>query len=100
MHIPFPIINSLLGIVGVALGGLIAKALHTPQDHDRALLLEKIADGAAALVVSMNPRAQWADLLKQVIKAIEAAAGLPTDNAAAIERAAAASLARLGKVQA
>jgi len=100
VHIPFPIINSLLGIVGVALGGLIAKALHTPQDHDRALLLEKIADGAAALVVSMNPRAQWADLLKQVIKAIEAAAGLPTDNAAAIERAAAASLARLGKVQA
>lgn len=99
MHLPWDLIGNAVGVVGLVIGALIAKALHTPADHERADILAKIAEGAAALVWSLNPKAKWADLLKQVIQAIESAAGLPTKNAGAIERAAAAALAKLGAQQ-
>lgn len=92
-----PFVGPLLGIIGTAIGGLVLKRLHTPTDHDRAVILAHIADGAAALVASLNPKQSWPDLLKAVVTAIESAAGLPTSNAGAIERAAAAALVKLGK---
>lgn len=90
------LIGPVLGLVGTAIGGLILRRLHTPTDHDRAVILAQIANGAASLVVSLNPTAKWKDLLVSTITAIESAAGLPTKNAGAIERAAADGLARLG----
>jgi hypothetical protein len=68
------------------------------RDFYRAALLSSIAAGAAALVVSLNPAAAWKDLLQATINGISGAAGLPTANLGAIERAAADALARLGKL--
>jgi 3-oxoacyl-[acyl-carrier-protein] synthase III len=99
MHLPWDLIGNGLMTVGLVIGALIAKRIHTPADHARAELLAIIADGAAALVVNLNQKAPWSVLLKAVVQAIESAAGLPTSNAAAIERAAAAALAKLGKGQ-
>jgi hypothetical protein len=44
-------------------------------------------------MVSLNPNAKWAELLQLTVNAISTAAGVPTTNKDAIERAAAAALA-------
>jgi hypothetical protein len=93
-----PVVNTLMPLVAVAAAGVIARYIKTPGDKARADLLSTIANGAAAYVLSLNPNAAWADLLRDVIQAISSAAGLPTRNVQAIEREAAAALIRLGRV--
>lgn len=98
MHFDFAaILGPLVGLVATAVGAWIATRITKPKDHERAELLAKIAAGAAALVVALNPGASWATLLQQVEAQIATAAGLPTRNAQAIQRAAAEALSALGK---
>jgi hypothetical protein len=80
-------------IVGTWLGTRIIR----PRDHERAVILDTIARGAAAIVVSLNPGAKWADLLASVVNNIASSASVPTKSRDAIERAAASALAGLGK---
>jgi hypothetical protein len=97
MHLNWLSIISLLASVAIpALGAWFIKKYKTPTDLDRAQLLAHIAEAAAALVVSLNPKADWATLLQQVVQQIASAAGLPTNNAAAINRAAALALTKVG----
>ena len=92
-----PVIHGLLPLVYVAAAGWIAQHITKPTDLDRAKLLSIIANAVAAYVLSLNPGAVWADLLRDVIQGISSAAGLPTRNAQAIERAAIAALIAHGK---
>lgn len=92
-----PFVSPLLLGLGVAVGHWFGSKIKNPTDAERAAILEKIAEGAAALVVSLQPKALWPDLLKSVIAAIESAAGVPTSNSGAIERAASLALTKLGK---
>jgi uncharacterized membrane protein len=93
-------LGSLVGLAATLLGTWLGTRFLKPKDHDRALLLEKIAEGAAALVVATFPTASWATLLQNVVTQVAKAAGLPTQNGDAIERAAAAALLKLGKAPA
>ena len=95
-HFPLEFIQSMLSLVAIAVGGLIAHKINKPTDVDRATILARIAEGAAALVLSLYPGKSWAELLKLTVQQIIAAAGIPTKNAAAIERAAAAALLKHG----
>jgi hypothetical protein len=90
------LLNLAISVATLAIGGVIAHALHTPKDLERAQLLQQIAGDAAAYVVSTNPAAPWALMLADVVRKISTAAGLPTSNSAAIERAAAGALVSLG----
>jgi hypothetical protein len=94
---PLSLLSPLLLGFAVAAGHWLGSKIKNPTDADRATILAHIADGAAALVIALNPKANWTDLLKSTVQAIEAAAGVPTSNAAAIERAAASALSKLGK---
>ena len=67
------------------------------SDAVRAQLLRLVAEEAAALVISLNPNQPWASLLANVIQQIAGMADPPTRNQAALQRAAAAALLRLGK---
>ena len=85
-------------MIATALGGWIGTRIITPTDHQRASLLDTIATGAAAYIVATYPGKPWTELVLLVVQRIKSAAGLPTDNSTAIENAAAAALAALGKV--
>lgn len=87
-----PFLTPLVLTLATGVGGWIMHRFTSPKDHDRAALLESIAAGAAALVVSLNPTADWATLLEQVVAAIKSASSVPTNNADAIQRAAASAL--------
>lgn len=87
----------LIGLLATGIGSWVGTRIIKPRDHERAIALEAIARGAAALVVSLNPTAKWAHLVEQVVKMIASAAGVPTTSAAAIQRAATAALLGLGK---
>lgn len=91
-------INQVISLAALAVGSFILTRLRRPRDHERAALLSTIARGAAALVVSLNPTAAWPALLAQVVNQIASAAGVPTQNTAAIQRAASEALATLGKL--
>jgi hypothetical protein len=93
-----PVVHTLIPVAAIAAAAWIAKHIKAPSDKDRADLLSIIANAAAAYVLSLNPGAAWADLVRDVIQAISASAGLPTRNVQAIEREAVAALVRLGKV--
>jgi hypothetical protein len=93
-----PVVHTLIPVAAIAAAAWIAKHIKKPSDKDRADLLSIIANAAAAYVLSLNPNAAWADLVRDVIQAISASAGLPTRNVQAIEREAVAALVRLGKV--
>lgn len=97
MHIPMLELGNLLGAIAIGVGAWIGHRVTKPRDHERAAVLDRIAQGAAALVVRMNPTSSWAVLLQNTVQMIAAAAGLPTKNAGAIERAAASALSTLGK---
>jgi hypothetical protein len=88
---------NLLGVIAVGIGGWIASRIKKPTDLDRAKLLAEIARDSAALVVTLNPTADWGTIVKQTVDAILNAAGLPTRNLGAVERAAAAALLALGR---
>lgn len=91
-------VTQLILAAAVAVGSWIGTRIIKPTDKDRAEHLDVIARAAAALVVGMNPTAPWATLLQNVVNQILTAAGLPTSNRAAIERAAANALASLGRL--
>lgn len=91
-------IDRALGILALALGTWISNRIVKPKDHERAELLARIADAAAALTLSLYPKATWAELLDKVVQNILAAAGVPTRDRGAVERAAAAALANRGKL--
>lgn len=93
----FGIVQLVATVAVPVLGAWLIKKFKTPTDLDRAQLLAHIAEAAAALVVNLNPKAPWAELLQQVVQQIVSAAGVPTTNQAAINRAAAAALVKLGK---
>lgn len=93
-----PVLSNLVPLAAVAAAAWITKQIKKPSDKDRAELLSTIANACAAYVLSLNPSAPWAELLRDVIQAISAAAGLPTRNVQAIEREAVAALIRLGRV--
>ena len=94
-----PYITLLAQISIPIFGLLIHKRLRTPADHQRAELLSRIANAAAALVVAKNPGDSWRNLLATTVREISNASGLPTSNVAAIEREAAAALARAQSAQ-
>lgn len=98
MHLPHidPLtVLAAVSAVATLLGGWLGHRIITPRDHERAAAIAIIARDAAALVVSMNPKADWATLLKSVVEQIATAAG--TTNREAIERAAAQALTQLRK---
>lgn len=98
MHVNFvSVIGPVVGLIATIVGGFLGTRMVTPKDHERGALLSRIAEESAALVVSLNPTAPWADLLQNLIQRISAASGLPTSNTQAIENAAAAALVKLGK---
>jgi uncharacterized protein with beta-barrel porin domain len=86
------LVNTIIGLVATALAAWYAQRIVTPKDHERASLLEKIATGAAALVVSLNPGKAWAAMLELIVQQIASAPGVPTNNQQAIQRAAAEAL--------
>lgn len=88
------LLGPIVGIVATGVGAWIARHLKKPTDVDRATLLATIAADAAAFVVHMYPGKTWADALQLVVQQISTAAGLPTKNAQAIQRAAASALAQ------
>ncbi len=90
------IVQLVAGIAVPVIGAWFVKKFKTPTDLERAQLLAHIAEAAAALVVSLNPKADWATLLQQVVAQIAGAAGLPTSNASAINRAATLALMKAG----
>jgi len=89
-----PIVTAL----ALVLGGWIARRITSPRAHERAQLLAQIAADAAALIVATHPKMAWTQLLTEVVRVVSAAAGVPTRNAGAIERAAAGALKTLGKL--
>jgi hypothetical protein len=88
--------NQIISLATLVIGTFLGHRIIKPRDHDRAAHLDQIAAGAAALVVSLFPGAAWAVLLENVVKQIAAAAGVPTRNVMALNRAAAAALTNLG----
>lgn len=90
-------LDNVLGIVVTILAGIIAHAVKTPKDHERAALLATLAEAAAAVVVNLMPNAKWTDLLQAVIQRLSGAASVPTKNQQVISAAATAALVKLGK---
>lgn len=90
------IIEPLLKTAALIIGGLLLRRLSKPSDKARAEHLALIAGAAAALVRSKYPNATWSQLLQETVREISMAAGLPTRNGSAINRAAAEALSRLG----
>lgn len=89
-------LNQVVPFAALALGGWIAKRIKTPTDAERAALLSRMAEDAAALLVSTKRTASWAVLLQELVRTLSTAAGIPTRNAGALERAAAAALIKAG----
>jgi hypothetical protein len=89
-------LNQWLSLAALVIGTFFGRRIIRPRDSERAQLLAEIAKAAAALAVAMNPSASWASLLQNVINQVATAAGVPTKNQAAIQRAAALALTDLG----
>lgn len=85
-------ITHAVSIVGLALVGWLVKKVKTPTDLERAQQLAIIAKAAAALVVSLNPRGTWSELLADIVNRLLVSSGIPTASRSAVERAAAAAL--------
>lgn len=91
-----PVVQSLVSVLVPALLLWIGKHVHSGKDSARAAALQAIADGAATLVLANNPNNGWAQLLKRTIEQLKDIPATPTTNAAALERAAANALTKLG----
>lgn len=85
-----PIIQPMIGILTLGIGTVIAHALKTPKDHERAAEIGAIAADAAKMVVSETGGAPWAVVLQQVIDQLRQSA--PTSNETVLRRAAVAAL--------
>lgn len=83
-----PAFGQLISLTALFVGTWIAHRFTKPKDHERAALLATIANGCAALVLTVFPNQPWPVLLGETIARIEEAAGLPTNNEGAIRRAA------------
>ena len=92
-----PWVSQLIQLAALALGGWFVRKHTRPTDHDRAAHLARIAEDTASLVMSLNPKADWATLLQMVVTQLVTASGLDITDHAALERAAAGALARLGR---
>jgi hypothetical protein len=95
-HLLGPLLGQLGSLALAAVGAWIGSRIIKPTDKQRAEHLSRIAVEAAALCVSLYPGRAWPELVKLVVDAITKAAGVPTTNAQAIERAAAAALLSVG----
>ena len=84
--------GQLLQVAALALGTWLVTRIKKPSDKEKADLLSVIANDAAVLLVVMMPGASWATMLQALVVNISQAAGLPTKNADAIQRAAASAL--------
>jgi hypothetical protein len=90
-------LNGVLGILIMALAAVIAHAIKTPKDSERASLLKILAESAAAVVVNLMPNADWAKLLEAVIHRLAGESTIPTKNTQVLVNAATAALVALGK---
>jgi hypothetical protein len=79
--------QAALPLVGV----WAAHRLTKPRDHERAVLIARIASDAAALAVRLFPNATIDDLIARVVEDLRRASGL-TDNQAVLKRAATAAV--------
>lgn len=95
MHIPEAIVSQLVLAAAGLLGVFLHSRLRKPSDLERAQLLTHLADELAASLKLANPTATWPDLVRLVVQALSAAAGVPTSNADAISQAATAAVQRL-----
>lgn len=86
------ILNNLVPIAALALGGYIARRLTKQSSKDKAELLARIAADGARLLILANPAAKWPELMRMLIAQTSQAAGLNVTDKAAIERAAASAL--------
>lgn len=86
------VLPSLAMLAGAALHGYVTKPRHQERAA-KADLLSKIANDAAALVYANNPNLPVAQLIRDTVRQISTAAGLPTTDVGAQERAAAAAIA-------
>jgi hypothetical protein len=90
------VLGPAIAIAAVPLSAwLHAKIIKTPGDAERAAQLAELARGAAALAYKLYPDLKYADLVQQVINILSSIATVPTTNAAALERAAAAALVQM-----
>lgn len=85
-------------LASTAVHAILSWRHNRPSDGQRAALLGQIAQDAAAFVVAAWPNKPWAELLAEVVKRVLTLPSTPTQNTQAIENAAAAALARMGKV--
>lgn len=86
-----------INMLAAALLAVIAHAVKVPKDHERAQLLTTLAESAAAVCLNIYPAAEWPKLLAAVVQMVQSEATVPTSNMKAIENAATAALAKLGK---
>lgn len=85
-----------IAAAALAVGGVLIHWIKKPSDLERADLLSRLANEAAALILSSNPKAPYAQLLQQLVSHLSQAPAVPTDNGDAIKRAAAAALVAQG----
>lgn len=74
------------------LGALFGVRFRPPSDLERADLLERIARGAVAEILRVNPNLGAESVVAEVVRVVSAAPGVPTRNLRAIQRAAAVAL--------
>lgn len=87
----------VLPVIVTILGGIIHKAIKTPNDAQRAISLSKIAEGIAAVVVIQNPKADWATMLQTVVSQLTVTSNATTSsNQSVLQRAATAALIAAG----
>lgn len=82
----------LAGLVGALLHGWLS---NRPTDQERALHLAQMAHDAAALVSMTFPTLPEKDLIAKVVEQLASAAGVPTVDAGALQRAAAGAISEL-----
>jgi hypothetical protein len=84
-----PFVLPVAGVVAALLHGWLVKS---PSDQERAAHLAQMAHDAAAWVVAFFPALPEKDLIQKIVDTLAAAAGVPTTNPQALERAAAGAL--------
>lgn len=84
----------LLTPIGLMLASLLhARVTSTPGDAEKAQHLARLAQDAAASAYLLFPDLPAKDLVTKVVAILSTIAGVPTTDAAALERAAAGAVA-------
>lgn len=89
--------QNLAELIALVILAIIAHAVKTPKDAERAVLLTTLAESAAAVAVNYAPNDSWSSLLAEVVRRIKDESTLPTTNHTKIENAATAALTKLGR---